>query len=120
MQSIAFPLRLQESGLLRRNDRTASVLSLLQMMARTPQGSWRASPDFGLRDLFEEGRQRADLPRLVAERIQRSLADLGMEEYQVAEVVRELSASRDVDTYSIRLENQSTAESLTTTLAYET
>ena len=42
-----------------------------------------------------------------------------MEEYQAAEVVRELSANRETDTYSIRLENQSTAESLTTTVAYE-
>ena len=119
MQSIAFPLRLQESGLLRRNDRSASVLALLQVMARTPQGSWHACPEFGLRDLFEDGRQRADLPRLVAERINRSFADLGMEEYGVAEVLRDLSASRDVDTYSIRLENRSTAESLTATVAYE-
>ena len=119
MQSIAFPLRLQESGLLRREDRSASVLSLLQVMARTPQGSWHACPEFGLRDLFEEGRQRADVPRLVAERINRSLADLGLEEYQAAEVVRELSANREVDTYSIRLENQNTAESLTTTMVYE-
>ena len=119
MQSIAFPLRLQESGLLRREDRTVSILSLLQVMARTPQGSWHACPEFGLRDLFEDGRSRADLPRLVAERINRTLADLGMEEYQAAEVVRELSTNRETDTYSIRLENQSTAESLTTTVAYE-
>ncbi|WP_419805291.1 hypothetical protein [Terriglobus sp.] len=119
MQSIAFPLRLQESGLLRRDDRAASVLSLLQVMARTPQGSWRACPEFGLRDLFEDGRQRADLPRLVAERINGSLADLGLEEYQVTEVIREISSNRDMDAYSIRLENQGTAESLTTSVVYE-
>jgi hypothetical protein len=119
VQSIASPLRLQESGLLRREDRSASVLSLLQMMARTPQGSWRACPEFGLRDLFEDGRSRADLPRLVADRINRAFADLGLPEYQASEVVRELSLDRGTDTYSIRLENQSTAESLTTTVAYE-
>lgn len=119
MQSIAFPMRLQESGLLRRTDRTVSVLSLLQIMARTPQGSWGACPEFGLRDLFEEGRQRADLPRLVAERINRSLADLGMPEFAVTEVVRELSANRAMDSYSIRLQDAKTAESLTTTVVYE-
>lgn len=119
MQSIAFPLRLQESGLLRREDRSASVLSLLKIMARTPQGSWSACPSFGLRDLFEDGRQRADVPRLVAERINSSLADLGLEEYEAAEVVRELSSNRDTDTYSIRLANHITAESLTTSVAYE-
>ena len=119
MQSIGFPLRLQESGLLRRDDRSASVLSLLQVMARTPQGSWRACPEFGLRDLCEDGRQRGDLPRLVAERINSSLDDLGLHEYRATEVVREISANRDSDTYSIRLENRSTAENLTTSVAYE-
>ena len=119
MQSIAFPLRLQESGLLRRDDRSASVLSLLQVMARTPRGSWHACPEFGLRDLFEDGRQRADLPRLVAERINRTFADLGLKEYRADEVVREVSANRDMDSYFIRLVNQSTAESLTTSVVYE-
>ena len=56
---------------------------------------------------------------MVAERINRSFTDLGLNEYQATEVVRELSADRAVDTYVIRLENQSTAEILTTTLAYE-
>ncbi len=119
MQSLAFPLRLQESGLLRRDERSASVLSLLQMMARTPQGSWAACPQFGLRDLFEHGRQRADLQRLAAERINETLADLGVNEYVVTEVVRELSANRDVDTYSITLENKSTAEVITTSVVQE-
>ncbi len=72
-----------------------------------------------MRDLFEEARQRADLPRLVAERINRSLADLGLPEYQAAEVIREVSANRDMDSYSIRIENQTTAERLTTALVYE-
>ena len=119
MQSLAFPMRLQENGLLRRDERSASVLSLLQMMARTPQGSWQACPQFGLRDLFEHGRQRADLPRLAADRINGTLTDLGIHEYIVTEVVRELSANRDVDTYSITLENKTTAETLTTSFVQE-
>ncbi|MGI4758516.1 MAG: hypothetical protein ACRYGF_16900 [Janthinobacterium lividum] len=112
-------MRLQENGLLRRTDRSASVLSLLQMMARTPQGSWSACPQFGLRDLFEHGRQRADLARLATDRINETLADLGMKEYIVTDVVREVSANRDIDTYSITLENQVTAETVTTRFAQE-
>ncbi len=119
MQSLAFPMRLQENGLLRREDRSASVLSLLQMMARTPQGSWLACPQFGLRDLFEYGRQRADLPRLATERINGTLADLGIDEYVVTEIVREMSVNRDADTYSITLEDKTTAETLTTTFVQE-
>ena len=112
-------MRLQENGLLRREDRSASVLSLLQMMARTPQGSWQACPQFGLRDLFEYGRQRADLPRMAADRINGTFADLGIGEFVVTQIVREVSANRDVDTYSITLENKVTAETLTTNLVQE-
>jgi hypothetical protein len=119
VQSLAFPMRLQENGLLRRDNRSASVLSLLQMMARTPQGSWKACPQFGLRDLFEYGRQRADLPQLATDRINGTLADLGINEYVVTAIVRELSANRDVDTYSITLEDKATAETLTTTFMQE-
>lgn len=111
-------MRLQDNGLLRRGERSASVLALLQMMARTPQGSWAGSEKFGLRDLFEQ-RQRADIPRLAAERINATFADLGIVDYTVTEVVRELSANRDVDTYSITLENAATAETLRTTMTQE-
>ena len=119
MQSLAFPMRLQENGLLRREERSTSVLALLQMMARTPQGSWSACPQFGLRDLFEHGRTRADLPRVAADRINSTFADLGLQDYLVTEVVRELSANRDVDTYSITLQNKTTAETLKTNFAQE-
>lgn len=119
MQSLAIPMRLQDNGLLRRTDRSASVLALLQMMARTPQGSWQASPQFGLRDLLEQGRQRADVPRLLRERINADFADLQIG-YVVTEVARELSGNRDADTYAITLENQATAETLTTTMMQRT
>lgn len=119
MESLAFPLRLQENGLLRRDEKTNALLALLQMMARTPQGSWQACPNFGLRDLFEHGRQQADVARMAAERINQTMQDLGMNDYTVTEVVREVSNNRDTDTYSITLENAATAESLTTYVAQE-
>ncbi len=119
MQSLAFPMRLQENGLLRRTEHSASMLALLQMMARTPQGSWSGCPQFGLRDLFEQGRLRADVPRLATERINGALDDLGLKDYVVTEVVRELSSNRDVDTYSITLENQATTETLTARVSQE-
>ena len=42
VQFLAFPMRLGENGLLRRQERATALMSLLQMMARTPQGSWQA------------------------------------------------------------------------------
>ena len=119
MQSLAIPLRLQENGLLRREDGTRSLLALLDVMARTPQGSWQACPNFGLRDLFEGGRQRADLARLAADRVNESLRELGMTDYVVTEVVRELSGNRELDTYSITLQHTGTAESISTLFAQE-
>ena len=119
MQTLAIPLLLQENGLLRRNDGTRSLLAFLDAMARTPQGSWKACPVFGLRDLFEGGRQRADLERMALERINRSFQDLGMTEYVATEVVRELSGNRETDTYSITLQHTGTAELITTSLAQE-
>ena len=117
MQSLAFPLRLEENGLLRRDERIASLLSLLQVMARTPAGSWAGSPQFGLRDLFENGRQRADVARLAMERINAALADLGLAEFVVLEVVREFSGQREVDTYAITLTETSSAAVVKTVLA---
>ncbi len=119
MSSLSFPMLLQENGLLRRTDRSASVLALLQMMARTPAGSWKAYPEFGLRDLFEGGRQRVDVAKVIAERIQANFQSLGVEGYVVTEVIREVSPNQDVDTYSITLENQATTEVLRTSMRQE-
>ncbi len=119
MQSLAFPMRLLENGLLQRDDKTTALLSLLQMMARTPQGSWQACPGFGLRDLFEDGRQRADLARAAADRINGTLRDLGIDDFSVTEVVREISTNRDTDTYSITLENAATAQTIRTSVVQE-
>jgi hypothetical protein len=119
VQSIVFPMRLQENGLLQRGDRAASLIALLRMMAGTPAGSWAACPTFGLRDLFEYGRQRADVARLAAIRINETLKDLGIENYVVTEVVREISPGRDTDTYSITLENSANAEIFTTHIEHE-
>jgi hypothetical protein len=119
VQSIAFPMRLQENGLLLRDDKIASLMALLHMMARTPAGSWAGCPTFGLRDLFENSRQRADVARLAALRINETFEDLGIDGYTVTEVVREISPGRETDTYSITLENTANTETFTTYVAHE-
>ena len=119
MPFLAFPMRLQENGLLRREDGAASLMALLQMMARTPQGSWAACPEFGLRDLFEHSRLRADTARLALQRMNQTLADLGISGYVVTEVTRELSAGRDTDTYAITVESTAKGQSFSTSVRYE-
>ena len=119
MQTLAFPLRLHENGLLRRSDVVTSLVALLQTMARTPQGSWRACPSFGLRDLFEDHRQRADVPRIAQERINQSLAELGMEQYMVTDVIREIGNQREMDVYSITLMDVSSSAEFNTQVMSE-
>jgi hypothetical protein len=119
VQSIAFPMRLQENGLLQRDDKATSLIALLRIMASTPAGSWAACPSFGLRDLFENSRQRADVAMLAAARINETFFELGIENYVVTEVVRELSPGRETDTYSITLENSANAEVFTTQVVPE-
>lgn len=119
VQTLAFPMRLRENGLLERTDAAASLIALLQTMARTPQGSWQACPSFGLRDLFEDHRMRADVPRLAQRRINDALHELGMEQYIVSEVVREIGNQREVDVYSIHLEDVSTSTEFSTQVMSE-
>jgi hypothetical protein len=114
MRAIAFPMRLRENGLLERDSQSASLMQLLQVMARTPAGTWAACPGFGLRDLFENQRRRSDIARLAMERINRAFVDLGIADFRVTEIVREISAQRDIDTYSITISRAERNESFTT------
>lgn len=116
--SLAFPLRLRENGLLQRQNTADAVISMLQVMARTPAGSWAGCPSFGLRDLFENGRQRADVARLAMERINETFRELGMETFSVSEVIRELSPGRDTDTYSITVEQAGGRDGFTTLVSH--
>jgi hypothetical protein len=116
MQSLAFPMRLKENGLLHRDSQEASLIQLLQIMARTPAGTWAACPEFGLRDLFEDHRLRADVARIAMERTNRVLEDLGLGGFTILEMTREISAHRDTDTYSITIARVDRGETFATTV----
>jgi hypothetical protein len=102
MSLIAFPLRFH-SGFLRRTGEAESIAALLRLMAGTPGGSWRGSPNFGVRDMFERSRTQPDVPKIVTERINRALIDLGITSYRVENIVKELSSNRDVDSYAVTI-----------------
>ena len=116
MQSLAFPMRLKENGLLDRDSQEASLIQLLQVMAHTPAGTWTACPEFGLRDLFEDSHQRADVARIAMERTNRVLEDLGLGDFLLSEIVREISPLRDTDTYSITIARTDRGETFHTTI----
>lgn len=119
IRSLAFPLRMQENGLLKRQDRMASVLDLLQVMARTPAGSWAGSSSFGLRDLFDGQERRGDVTRLAMQRINDCFADLGLREFTVTDVAREPNGQSGVDLYSITIENSGGDGPVTTLVSRE-
>lgn len=116
---LSFPLRLRDGGYLQRSEEPAAILALLQLMAATAGGTWAACPVFGLRDLLEAGRQRADAPRLATERANQALADLDIQGFRVAEIVREATQRLDLDVYTVTLASTRDAGSLTTTFTTE-
>jgi hypothetical protein len=119
MPSLSFPMRLQQNGLLERGEQVASLIALLQMMARTPQGSWQACPAFGFRDLFEDRRLRSDTAALTQIRINATLEDLGITDYVVTDVVREISSLNEMETYSITLQDCRSHELFNTSVVSE-
>jgi hypothetical protein len=102
MSFIAFPLRFNNS-FLRRTGEVESILTLLRLMAGTPGGSWVGSANFGVRDLFEKARTQPDAPKIATERMNRALIDLGIADYRVENIVKEVSSNRDVDEYVVIL-----------------
>jgi hypothetical protein len=75
MSFVAFPMRL-ENGFLRRVDGPAAMLALIELMARTPHGSWPGSPHFGLRDYLQASGPRSVAAKTALDEINRALADL--------------------------------------------
>jgi hypothetical protein len=91
--SIAFPLRLSR-GLLQKTDERDAYLMLLEIMARTPRGSWAGHHLFGFREffpeVFKEGlspESRAHLTTTTVKEINAVLADLGLTRYRVDSLI---------------------------------
>jgi uncharacterized protein YjiS (DUF1127 family) len=102
MSFVAFPVRF-ENGFLRRFDEPSALLSLIEIMARTPHGSWRGSVHFGLRDYFQGARGRPELTKMALEELNRALADLGIDKYRVESIIRETAVGEDSEVYAISL-----------------
>lgn len=99
---IAFPLRL-DNGFLRRTDEAEAVLRFIEMMARTPGGSWAGCPSFGVRHFFENMRMRPEGLRQAEKAINDTLADLGITHYRLKSIQKEPGPNPDVDVYSVTL-----------------
>lgn len=102
MSFTAFPIRLQW-GFLERCDEARAVLALVEIMARTPHGSWAGCPHFGLRDYFEAARLRPGLPQSGIRDANRALEDLGLSQVRIVSVERDGSADLDTDSYIVAI-----------------
>jgi hypothetical protein len=99
---IAFPLRL-EGGFLKRTGEAEAVLRFIEMMARTPGGSWAGCPSFGVRHFFENMRLRPEGLRQAEKAINDTLADLGITHYRLKSIQKEPGPNPDVDVYTLTI-----------------
>ncbi len=100
---LAFPLRFDE-GTLRRTDEPAAILKLIEIMARTPHGSWTGSASFGLRDLMTGLEARRQPSQSFVQQLNDSLHDLGIDHYRVLSIVREPGSGSETDEYQVTFE----------------
>jgi len=102
MSFVAFPLRL-ENGFLRRVDEPSAVLALIEIMARTPHGSWSGSSHFGLRDYAPGAAGRPEFPKTAVAEVNQALLDLGIRKYEVESITRETGQEQGSDVYAVSL-----------------
>jgi hypothetical protein len=102
MSFVAFPVRL-ENGFLRRVDEPSAILALIEMMARTPHGSWPGSPHFGLRDYLHVSGAQGDVAKTALDEVNHALADLGIQNYRVESLVRETFPGEDSAAFIVTL-----------------
>jgi hypothetical protein len=102
MSFVAFPMRL-ENGFLRRFDEPSAVLSLIEIMARTPHGSWKGGIHFGLREYLQGAGGRPILAKAAVDELNHALLDLGIGKYKVESIVRDTEAEHGSNVYAISL-----------------
>lgn len=103
MANLAFPLKL-DGAFLSRTDKTDAVLQLLRLMAQTPHGSWKGSKHFGLRNLIQDSGGRSGGPRAAVIEINRSLEDLGIDDWKVVSIDKESAPGAETASYSLTVQ----------------
>jgi hypothetical protein len=79
------------------------VLSIIRVMANTPHGSWAGCPEFGFRDLLEHSNKRAEKIGTLVQSLNRTLEDLGVNNFRVEAMTQSSAPGADVDQWTIIL-----------------
>ena len=74
-------------------------------MALTPQGSWAASPPFGLRDFLEQSRARPEKIQQALGEVNRALRGLGVLHYRAVTITPESMRGEEVGRWVVTLES---------------
>ena len=87
MNFVDFPLLVGESGrLAHAAGPEASILKLLEVMARTPRRGWRGAEAFGLRDTLAELQVKYEARLMTIRQINGALDDLGIDWVRVEDI----------------------------------
>jgi len=102
MSFVSFPMRLK-SGFLRRVDGPSAMLALIEIMARTPHGSWRGSVHFGLRDYLNRSGPQSIAAKRAIDETNAALSDLGIDNYRVESITREQAQPGGAAVFAVSL-----------------
>ena len=100
MSCVAFPLRL-ERGFLRKFDEASALLALIEIIARTPHGSWSGGSHFGLRDYLDSRAHRSEVPKAALDELNKTLQDLGLGKWKIESIVPEASAGNSSAVFNV-------------------
>lgn len=104
MNFVDFPLRVGESGrLAHAAGPEASILKLLEVMARTPRRGWRGAETFGLRDALAELWVRDEARLTTVRQVNAALDELGIDWVRVEDIRCERAAGGEYLSYSLTL-----------------
>lgn len=104
MNFIDFPLLVGENGrLAHAAGPEASIIKLLEVMARTPRQGWRGAEAFGLRETLAELRVKYEAHQAAVKQINAVLDDLGIDWVRVDEIKCEPVAGDQSVSYLLTL-----------------
>ncbi|MBI5083455.1 MAG: hypothetical protein HZB13_02510 [Acidobacteria bacterium] len=93
-------------------------MRFIEMMARTPGGSWPGCRPFGIRNLLESMKVRPEGLKQAEQAINDALKDLGITHYRLESMRRESAPGADADVYSLTIVSSADPDrKFTTTVA---
>lgn len=91
---------------MRKFDEPSAFLALMEIMARTPHGSWCGSPHFGLRDYLNLTPNSSEVPKLALDELNRALAELALGKWKIESIVPEQTGASGVAAFIVTVASE--------------